>query len=459
MLRKKASRVLQRLEAAGHQAYLVGGCVRDLLRGAEPHDMDITTSARPEEVLALFEGFAIPTGLQHGTVTVRQDGEHFEVTTFRADGEYSDHRRPDSVRFSDSLQEDLRRRDFTVNAMAMDLRGRVYDFHGGAADLQKGIIRCVGDPAVRFNEDALRIMRALRFAATLTFSIEEKTAAAMERCGPLLHHIAAERLREEMTKLLLGDAAAEILMRYPQIFGVFLPEVLPCVGFDQQNFHHLYDVWAHTAHAVAAAPKDALLRWTMLLHDLGKPTCFTVDGSGVGHFYGHDALGARMAAEITARLRFDKKTAARIELLIARHMRQMEPTEKAVGRVLRQLGEEALRQLLIVKRADAAACHPDYAWQTQQLDAVEEVLERLLAQEACFTLRDLAVDGHDLMALGLRGRAIGETLDALLERVAEGELPNDKETLLAWAMNPPGFAIGETTPLWARGAQRNDKKP
>ena len=208
---QKARDVLHRLEAAGHEAYLVGGCVRDLLRGVTPHDCDITTSARPEEVLALFEGFAIPTGLQHGTVTVREGGEHFEVTTFRADGVYSDHRRPDSVTFSESLQEDLQRRDFTVNAMAMDLRGQLHDLHGGAEDLKKGIIRCVGEPRKRFEEDALRIMRGLRFAAVLGFAIEEETAAAMERCAPLLRHIAAERLREEMEKLLLGDGAAEIL--------------------------------------------------------------------------------------------------------------------------------------------------------------------------------------------------------------------------------------------------------
>ena len=432
MLRKKASRVLQRLEAAGHQAYLVGGCVRDLLRGAEPHDMDITTSARPEEVLALFEGFAIPTGLQHGTVTVRQDGEHFEVTTFRADGEYSDHRRPDSVRFSDSLQEDLRRRDFTVNAMAMDLRGRVYDFHGGRADLEKGLLRCVGDAETRFGEDALRILRCLRFASVLGFAIEEETAAAVENCAPLLGHIAAERIREEMTKLLCGDGALEVLLTYPRVFGTFLPEILPCVGFDQQNVHHLYDVWAHTAHAVAAAPKEPLLRWTLLLHDLGKPGCFTVDEAGQGHFYGHDALGAALAADITRRLRFDKKSAQRIELLIARHMRQIEPTEKAVGRVLRQLGEEALRQLLIVKRSDASACHPDFAWQTGHLDEAEAVLDRLLAQETCFTLRHLAVNGHDLMAIGLQGSAIGEALNAALDAVAEGTLTNEKEAIIRW---------------------------
>ncbi len=432
MIPQTAKKVLAALEGAGHQAYLVGGCVRDLLRGVTPHDVDITTSALPEETLALFDGYAIPTGLQHGTVTVRLEGESFEVTTFRADGTYSDHRRPDSVRFSTDLHEDLQRRDFTVNAMAMDRSGALHDPHGGQRDLAAGIIRCVGTAQRRFEEDALRIMRGLRFAATLGFAIEEETATAMHRCAPLLRHIAAERLHEEMEKLLLGDGVVEVLTAWSDVFAVFLPEILPCVGFDQQNYHHLYDVWEHTAHSVGNAPKDALLRWTMLLHDLKKPECFTLDEEGVGHFYGHDERGAQLAAEITVRLRFDRKTAERIALLIDRHMRQIEPTEKAVGRVLRQMGEEALRQLLSVKRADASACHPDFAWQTGALDAVEAVLEGLLAKERCFTLRDLAVDGHDLMALGLRGRAIGETLDALLDRVAAGELSNEKETLLAW---------------------------
>ena len=432
MFPQEVKDILRTLEAAGHQAYLVGGCVRDLLRGVTPHDYDITTSARPEETQALFTGFAIPTGLQHGTVTVRQNHQSFEVTTFRADGTYTDHRRPDSVTFSTDLREDLQRRDFTVNAMAMDLRGELHDPYGGQDDLRAGIIRCVGQAERRFEEDALRIMRGLRFAAVLGFSIEEDTARAMARCAPLLRHIAAERLHEEMTKLLMGDGAAEVLLAWHHVLGIFLPEILPCVGFDQQNYHHLYDVWEHTVRSVAAAPKDAVLRWTMLLHDLGKPACFTVDEDGVGHFYGHDELGAQIAAEIMTRLRFDKKTAARVELLIGQHMRQIVPTEKAVGRILRQIGEEALRQLLAVKRADASACHPDYAWQTGPLDAVEAVWEQLLAKEACFTLAQLAVGGHDLMALGLQGRAIGEALNALLDQVVEGKLLNEREALLAW---------------------------
>ena len=447
MLPESVKKVLQTLETAGYGAYAVGGCVRDMLRGVAPHDYDVTTAARPEAVLALFEGFAIPTGLQHGTVTVRVDGESIEVTTFRTDGTYTDHRRPDSVTFSDSLAEDLKRRDFTVNAMAMDLRGTVYDLHGGQKDLEKGILRCVGEPETRFREDALRILRLLRFAAVLGFSIEEETARAALRCAPLLETIAAERVREELTKLLCGDGVAEVLLAYSDILGVVMPEILPCIGFDQHNIHHLYDVWEHTARAVANAPKDPLLRWTMLLHDLCKPACFTVDGAGQGHFYGHDAMGADLAGEITARLRFDRKSGERIALLIGRHMRQLEPTEKAVGRVLRQLGEEALRQLLAVKRADAGACHPDFAWQTGALDDVERVLEGLLAKDTCFTLAQLAVNGHDMMALGLRGSEIGRALNAALDAVAAGDVENQRDALLKWVKNPPGFAAGETTPL------------
>ena len=437
MLPQEVKTVLERLERAGHRAYAVGGCVRDMLRGCAPHDYDMTTSARPEEVLALFAPHAIPTGLQHGTVTVRENHESFEVTTFRADGVYSDHRRPDSVTFSDSLSEDLQRRDFTINAMAMDLRGQVYDDHGGAEDLRRGIIRCVGDGQTRFREDALRILRGLRFAAVLGYGIEEQTAAAMADCAHLLRHIAAERIEEEMSKILCGDHVLPVLLTYPQIFGVFLPELLPCVGFAQQNPHHMFDVWTHTCRAVAAAPPNGVLRWAMLLHDLGKAERFSVDENGVGHFYGHAERSAELSRRITARLRFEKKTAARVELLIAWHDRDISRTARGVRRALRELGEEALRQLLEVKRADNLAQHPDYRWVQQELDRFEELLAEELAKESCFSLQQLAVDGRDLLALGLRGSEIGRTLNALLEQVVEGEVPNEKDALLAVVREKP----------------------
>ena len=432
MFPREVKEILSALEAAGHSAYVVGGCVRDLLRGVEPNDYDITTSARPEQTMALFAHHCIPTGLQHGTVTVRKNHQSFEVTTFRADGPYSDARRPDSVRFSTDLHEDLQRRDFTVNAMAMDLRGELYDPYGGREDLRQGVIRCVGDADTRFGEDALRIMRALRFAATLKFTVEEETARAMVRCAPRLEKIAAERIREEMTKLLCGDGAAEVLMAWPQVLGVFLPEILPCVGFDQKNRHHVYDVWTHTARAVEAAPRDALLRWTMLLHDIAKPACFTVDEKSVGHFYGHDVQGAEMAREIMHRLRFDKRSAARIELLILWHDRNIDRTEKAIGRALNAVGEEALRQLIAVKRADNLAQHPDFRAVQQELDKAEVILAAVLEKEQCFSVKQLAVNGRDLMALGLQGSDIGKALNTVLDAVVEGELANEREAILKW---------------------------
>lgn len=339
MFPAQVSAILERLEQAGFAAYAVGGCVRDTLLGRVPQDWDVATSARPEQTAALFAGRSIPTGLQHGTVTVRQEGLSVEVTTFRADGPYSDHRRPDAVYFSDSLAEDLCRRDLTVNAMAMDQRGVLTDLHGGREDLRRGLLRCVGEPDRRFDEDALRIMRTLRFASVLGFTVEERTAAALHRCAPLLGSIAAERLLSEMDRLLCGRYVLPVLLAYPDVLGVFLPELLPCVGLDQRNRHHLYDVWGHTSRAVAAVPPEPVLRWTMLLHDVGKPPCFTVDDRGVGHFYGHPKVSAELAETACRRLRMDKRTAHQVVTLVQWHDRDIPRTEKAIARAVHQLGE------------------------------------------------------------------------------------------------------------------------
>lgn len=425
--------ILSRLEQAGFAACAVGGCVRDTLLGRVPEDWDVATAARPEQTAALFAGHSVPTGARHGTVTVRQDGLSVEVTTFRADGPYSDHRRPDAVYFSDSLAEDLCRRDLTVNAMAMDVRGTLIDLHGGQDDLRRGILRCVGDPDRRFDEDALRIMRTLRFASVLGFTVEARTAAALHRCAPLLRDIAAERLLSEMDRLLCGTHVLPVLLAYPDVLGVFLPEVLPCVGFDQRNRHHLYDVWEHTARSVAAIAPEPALRWAMLLHDVGKPACFTVDGQGVGHFYGHPKVSAALAEEVCRRLRMDKRTAREVVTLVQWHDRDIPRTEKAIARAVHQLGEDTFRRLLAVKRADNLAQHPDYRGRLTEIDRAEDILNALLARRACFSLRDLAVDGRDMLALGLRGPAVGHTLNALLEQVLDGTLPNHRDTLLAAA--------------------------
>ena len=432
MLPQPVKYVLERLGGAGFAAYAVGGCVRDTLLGRTPCDWDVTTAARPEQVLALFEGYAIPTGLRHGTVTVRAGEMHIEVTTFRADGTYTDHRRPDEVFFSNRLEDDLCRRDLTVNAMAMDLDGRITDLYGGREDLAAGILRCVGDPERRFGEDALRILRTLRFSAVLGFAIERRTADALREKAPLLSYIAPERVLSEMDRLLCGGHVLPVLLDYPEVLGVFLPEILPCVGFDQHNRHHIYDVWGHTAHAVAAAPAEKVLRWAMLLHDVGKPACFAMDEGGVGHFYGHPAISAELAETACRRLRMDNRMAEQVVTLVRWHDRDIPRTEKAIARAVSQLGEETFRQLLEVKRADNAAQSPSDRPRLAEIQRAEDILDALLARRQCFSLRELAVDGRDMMALGLRGRDIGAALQFLLDAVLDGAA-NDREALLVLA--------------------------
>ena len=306
-LPEQVRRALARLEAAGHEAFVVGGAVRDCVRGAGTGtDWDITTSALPEETETIFSGYrVIEAGMKHGTVTVLLDGEPLEITTYRVDGGYSDHRHPDEVRFTRSLREDLRRRDFTMNAMAYSPRTGVVDPFGGQADLAAGVVRCVGEPDRRFQEDALRILRALRFASALGMGIHPDTARAARDNRGLLTSVAAERVRVELTKLLCGADAERVLLEFPDILSVLLPEIGAMVCFDQHNPHHDRDVWAHTAAVTAAIPAQPVLRWAALLHDVGKPPCFSLAEDGVGHFYGHAAESARMADGILRRLRFD----------------------------------------------------------------------------------------------------------------------------------------------------------
>lgn len=422
--------VLKALESAGHEAWCVGGCVRDALLGREPEDWDVAAAALPEETLAVFGSRALPTGLKHGTVTVQTREGPVEVTTYRVDGAYHDHRRPDSVTFTRSLEEDLARRDFTVNAMALNLRGELRDPFGGRADLERRILRCVGEPDRRFEEDALRILRGLRFAAVLGLEIEEKTAAAILRNREGLRDIAAERIQTELFKLLLGERAEEVLRGYAGVFGVFWPELLAMVGFDQRNRHHCYDVWEHTLHALDAVPGDLILRCAVLLHDVGKPACFALDEAGVGHFCGHPAVSRDMADKMLRRLKCGTDFRETVVRLVEWHDRNISRTEKAIRRALRDLGEEDLRRLIRVKRADNLAQAPAYRDRQKELDLAEEILDKLLAEDACFSLRQLAVRGTDLLALGLSGPAVGEALEDLLDKVIDGALPNEREALL-----------------------------
>ncbi len=427
--------ILEALEGAGFAAFCVGGCVRDSLLGREPEDWDITTSARPEEVLGLFGAEALPTGLRHGTVTVRRPGGHAEVTTFRRDGVYTDHRRPESVRFTDSLEEDLARRDFTVNAMALSLRGELRDPFRGREDLAAGRIRCVGEPARRFGEDALRILRGLRFAAVLGFAIEPETAAALSAARGDLAAIAPERILMELRKLLGAERPSAVLREFPEVFGVFWPELLPMVGYDQRNFHHCYDLWEHTLHALDAVPGEESLRFAALLHDVGKPECFSLDADGVGHFYGHAAKSAERADAMLARLRAPNALREEVTELIRRHDTPLPGIPEAnLRRLLRRLGEGRLRRLIALQRADNLAQAPEYrAERAAGLDEVLERLDAILQEDACFSLRQLAVNGRDMLDLGFRGREIGGALDFLLNEVVEGRLENEREALLGAA--------------------------
>lgn len=432
-LPKPVSSAIEKLNQAGYEAYIVGGCVRDALRGAVPSDYDLTTSAMPTETEEVFSEYRIiETGLKHGTVTVLADGEPLEITTFRVDGEYEDHRRPKEVSFTRSLSEDLARRDFTVNAMAYSPESGLVDIFGGREDLKNGIIRAVGDPDKRFDEDALRILRAMRFASVLDFRIEEKTGLSMISHAELLSDVSAERINIELSKLLLGKACGRILTEYAVILGNIIPEIIPCFGFDQQNYHHIYDVYAHTVKAVESCPTDRNVRMAALLHDIGKPSVFTVGIDGVGHFYGHSEKSMEIAEAVLNRLKFDNRSKNEILTLIKYHDPVIEPTDAAVGRWARRLGTDTLLKLIDLKRADCLAQAPECYARLEGYGEIEKKVRELIEKNSCLSLKTLAVKGGDLIeTLGFAaGKQIGDILSQLLDLVVSGALPNDKQALL-----------------------------
>lgn len=434
-----AGKVLQKLSEGGFEGFLVGGCVRDNLLGKSPKDYDVTTNARVSQTKALFEGAegfrVIETGVQHGTLTVLSDGEPIEVTTYRVDGDYSDGRHPDSVTFSDGIEDDLSRRDFTINAIAYAPAVGFVDLFGGQEDLKRGLIRCVGEPDKRFDEDALRILRALRFAAVLGFAIDPATADSLHRKKALLGRLAKERVTAELFGLLCGEHAAEILRDYRDVVAEVLPPVAAMFDFAQDNPYHSYDVWEHTLHVVDNVPSDKVLRLAALLHDVGKPHCKTVDDNGTGHFYGHGEIGAKICHKVFEKyLRTDKKTAERVTLLVQNHDEPLEPTRKIMHRRLAKYGEETLRQLLALHRADVRGQSPEYLGRPDALDEAEQILNQLLTEKVCMKINDLRIDGNDLLTLGFtRGRVLGDTLRQLLDEVCDGSLSNEKAALKARA--------------------------
>lgn len=425
---------LSRLEACGYEAYAVGGCVRDSLLAREPNDWDVTTSARPEETARCFSDCrTIETGIKHGTLTVLLDGMSIEITTFRNDGVYEDNRHPVQVTFSERVEDDLSRRDFTVNAMAYHPRRGLVDLFGGELDLARRRIACVGDPKLRFCEDGLRILRAVRFASVLDFGLDPATASAVHDCKGLLSNIAPERIREEFCKLLMGAGAVRMLREYHDVIAVFLPELERCVGFSQNSRYHCYDVYEHTLHALEEAPRDLITRLAILLHDVGKPLCYTEDEAG-GHFKGHAPVGTELTRELLRRLRFDNATAEEVTMLVEAHDRPVSAEKKAVKRLMRQMSDATILRLMEVKRCDRLAHAPEHCTPDAALLEIPCVMAQIRAADECLSLRDLKIDGEDLLSLGIpRGREIGRILGLLLDAVVDGVLPNDTDALLCEA--------------------------
>lgn len=420
------------LQSAGFEAYAVGGCVRDSLLGKTPNDWDITTSAKPEDMKSVFADFhCIDTGIKHGTVTVVIDGEPLEITTFRLDGEYEDNRHPKSVTFTSDLGADLGRRDFTVNAMAYSKMTGTVDLFGGQNDLKNKIIRCVGDPDRRFNEDALRILRALRFASALDFEIEEKTAQSLLKNCALLGNISEERIAKELLKLVCGKGAKRILTDFAPVLFEILPEIQPMYKNSHDNPHHCYDIYEHTLIAVESIDPEPTLRFAMLLHDCGKPAVKKFDENGVAHFYGHQRISAEISAQILARLKVSNKFRDEILFLVSNHDRWelYENTEK-MPRYLSKFGLDGVLKLLKVMRADVLAQSPEYRYRLDQIADAEEIAKNLAAQKPCLSLSELQINGRTLMDIGIpQGRKLGAVLAQLLDEVIDGVTKNTQEAL------------------------------
>lgn len=430
---EKAKIVFELLEKGGYECFLVGGCVRDMLMEKEIHDIDITTNATPDEVKEIFSDFhTLDIGIKHGTVTVMHEGEPIEITTYRKESAYSDGRHPDSVSFSRHIEDDLSRRDFTSNAIAYSKTRGIIDPFGGIDDINNQLLRCVGNPTERFTEDSLRILRGLRFASVLGFGIDKATVDAMYSCRELISIVSHERVFTEISKLICGKNAGEILSRYSYILAVALPEIKDMKGFEQHNFHHIYDVLGHTARVVDAISPAVDLRLAALFHDCGKPDCFGIDENGVGHFYSHASISARKADEALTRLRCDNATREKVVKLVKIHDTPIEPDSKTVKKKLQKYGEEIFFDLIKLQRADNMGLSPEFLYRQETYDKLEEIARQVIEENQCFSLKDLAVKGNDMIALGLKGKDIGTALDELLKAVIEERCDNDRESLLSY---------------------------
>ena len=429
--------IIQELEKCGHEAYMVGGCVRDSILGRKPHDYDICTSATPDEILKAFPNEEIiPTGLQHGTVTILINKEPFEVTTYRIDGDYSDNRRPDNVTFTKNLVEDVRRRDFTINAMAYNPKTGLIDPFNGMEDIKYKKIRCVGSAEDRFNEDALRILRAIRFEAQLDFAGLPETMFEIDRQYERLKDISVERINSEFCKIVASNRFCVELVLYPDVFSLFIPELKDMIGFQQNNPYHAYDVFDHTVHAIEKCESnDLIVRLAVFFHDFGKPHSYQDGEDGIRHFKGHGKVSAEITDSIMKRLRFDNETRNNVVELVYYHDATFEVGKKYVKRWLNKIGEKQFRRLLEVRKADIKGQKTDYEKsRIEKVNNIESILEKILQEQECFSLKDLAVNGNDVKrTMNLKeGKNIGYWLNDILKRVMDGELKNNRDDLIYW---------------------------
>ena len=432
-LPKNIQNCIDLLEASGFSAYAVGGCVRDACLGLQPHDYDLCTGALPAQTEAVFRDFRLVlAGEKHGTVTVITEDGPVEITTFRTEGGYRDNRHPDWVKFVPDIEGDLARRDFTVNAMAYSPKRGFADPFGGREDLRNHVLRAVGDPEARFQEDSLRILRGVRFAARFGLTPEEHTMQAMLSQAGLMENLARERVFEELCKLLLV-AKAEDITRFAPILAAVIPELAPMIGFDQHSPHHAYDLITHTAHVVEGVPAELPLRWAALLHDTGKVTTFTLDATGRGHFYGHARDSAAIADAVLHRLKAPTALREEVVTLIGRHMTRLQPDRKFLRRLVSKYGFPLVEAQLALQQADMGSKGTAEDNGSAVFAEIRRLLADLKAEDACLSLKNLAVNGNDLMALGFQGKAIGACLNQLLELVVEERLPNEKRALLDYA--------------------------
>lgn len=428
--------ILYQLNECGYEAYVVGGCVRDSILQRPIHDWDICTSATPEQVIQIFKDQeVIPTGLQHGTVTLVLNHTPFEITTFRIDGDYSDNRRPDNVEFTTDIVKDLSRRDFTINAMAYNPGVGLIDPFNGMSDIEKETIRCVGDAKERFGEDALRMLRAIRFAVQLEFNIHLLTNEAIKSLYTNLQYISAERIMSELNKMIVCPSFFIELLQKKYLFAYIIPELAECIDFEQKNPYHCYDVYNHISHAIGYGRLDLIEKLALLFHDVGKPKCQVFDENGIAHYYGHAQISAELADNRMRELKYDNDTRKKVVELIFYHDATLESSPKHIKRWLNKIGEEQFRRLLYIRVSDICAQHRGYF--DERLDKIEEIrrcLDEVLASEQCFQLKDLAINGNDLISAGIKpGKELGNILNHLLDMVINGEIENEKDKLLTYA--------------------------